>query len=288
VVTEALLRLYIVPFEGRWPSRVHLVYTAESSDLIIGDSHLYRAFATHDGFANLSRGGTSPAALEILVAEYFRHRRPGRVIVEAGPQLMRQKTEDWGTQGHERYFGQNRFGLGFALYVFEPGVTARLAWLLHIPRIVAQSEFERVRKIPGNQMDTRLSRLMVERSPREALAFTQRVIDLSRPVSGVRASNSYAAYRRMLALLQQRGAQMCMITVPESPDFVELAAKDSRYIEGSLALHELATEFGLRYVDSRDLDLSFDATAFVDADHMTARSAETFAPIAIRACFGED
>jgi hypothetical protein len=33
---------------------------------------------------------------------------------------------------------------------------------------------------------------------------------------------------------------------------------------------------------------SHSATAFVDADHLTATSAEIFAPVAIRACFGED
>lgn len=288
VVAEVLFRLFIVEFDGRWPSRVHLVYRAQNPDVVIGDSHLYRAFATQDEFADLSRGGTAPGALEIVAEEYFRHLEPGRVIVEAGPQLLRDEMQRGGTQGHERYFGQNRVGLPFVLYVFEPGVSLRARWLFEIPKVIRQTEYERKRKRPGNPIDAALSERMVTRSRQDVLEFTERVIDASRPISGVRESPAYMAYRRMLQRLRERGAEICMLVAPVSPLFERLTSRDVRYIEGSLALRELAVEQDIRYVNHSDLGLSFDATSFIDTDHLTASAAERFAPAAIRACFEQD
>ena len=87
--------------EHRFANRVALIYHAELPDAVFGDSHLYRPFIDSERFANLARAGSSPHALEIVAREYFRHVDPGRVIVEASPQLFNKLMQTRTAQHHD-------------------------------------------------------------------------------------------------------------------------------------------------------------------------------------------
>jgi hypothetical protein len=284
VVMEVLLRLLVVPVEQGWSHRVDLVYRAEGGDVILGDSHTFRGFVTRDDFVNLSGGGSSTQANEIVVREYFRYREPGRVIVGASPQLFNRVRDLAGAQQHDEYFVWNR-GLPFVPYVFEPGVARHVGELLDPGDLIARAREAQLRKRPGNAFDAFLQREMLQKSPAERETLAKRIVRKNRPMEGFRTGASWAAYRRTLEWLAARGAEICMIRTAVTPRVEELAEGDERYREAHAALRELARELGARYVDYRDLGVSFGDDLFIDPDHLTARGAELFSGAVIPACF---
>ena len=286
VVMELLLRLLVVPVEQGWAHRVDLVYRAEGADVILGDSHTFRGFVTQDQFVNLSGGGSSAQANEIVAREYFRHRDPGRVIQGASPQFFNGVREVAGAQQHDQYFVWN-WGLPFRPYVFEPGVARHVGELLDPADLLARAREARERKSPGNRFDFLLQREMLERGADAREVLAKRIVRKNRPVEAFRGSESWAAYRRTAEWLTLHGARLCMIRTALTPRVEQLSTEDPRHVEAHEALRALAREVGAQYVDYRDLGIDFGEEHFIDPDHLTASGAELFAAGMIRACYGE-
>ncbi len=286
LIAEILLRLFVVPLEQGWAHRVDLVYRAVGTDVVLGDSHTFRGFVTRDDFVNLSGGGSSTMANEIVAREYFRHREPGRVIVGASPQLFNRARERSGTQQHDEYFTQN-FGLPFRLYIFEPGVARQIGELRDPLGLVARVREAHVRKQPANAFDAVLQYEMLQLEPDARDELAGKIVRKNRPLEDIRASESFAAYRRMLAFLIDRGADVCLVRTAVSPRVRALTAEDERFVDAHRALRDLAAELGTRYVDYRDLGIDFQDELFIDPDHLTATGGDFFAEAVIRSCFGE-
>jgi hypothetical protein len=282
---EWMLRTVIVPIDDGRPNRVHLVYSGEQPDAVLGDSHLYRTFLTSDRFANLARAGSSPHALEIVAREYYRHRAPGRVIVQASTQLFNQLMQTRRAQGHDTYFAQN-LGLPFRLYVFEPGISRELAafWDLPALRVKASSSRRRMKHSgPAVEREAALRRALTLDERRSQVR--QRV-QSNRPVADVTASDGFAAYRRTLVWLAERGARICLVRTPVTDLYRETASLDSRHLETETAFRDLAQELGLRYVDFADLALGLDpVTSFTNPDHLTTAAGAHYAERVETACF---
>ena len=283
-VTEVLLRLYVVPIENTRPNRVHMVYTGKQPDVILGDSHFYRGFITTSGYANLARGGSSPAALEIIAREYFRFREPGRVIVEASPQLFNRLMQNRGPQQHDEYFGQN-VGLPFALYVFEPGIARYAGSLVDISELKRRAAVALNQRVGVSRFERRIQHERPRRPPERLRKRAAGRVRHDRPVDGIRESEGFAVYRRLLDFLKQRGAQVCMVRTPVDELFLELIADDESYREAQRALEETAREFGFRYVDFRDLPVKLVDRHFMNADHLGTEGAALFGPAVLRACY---
>ncbi len=282
--TELLLRWLVVPIDEGWPHRVDLVYRAEGGDVVLGDSHMFRGFVSQDAFVNLAGGGSSGRALEIVAREYFRHRDPGRVIVAASPQIFNPSRESAGAQQHEQYFGQN-FGLPFQLYVFERGIARRVSWLLDPGGLLKRDRQAQRRKRPGNRVDAVLAREMARLGEAERLEFVRRIVAKNRPVGDLRDAEGFAAYRRMLESLAERGARLCLVRTAVIAGFEEIAGEDARFVAAHQLLRDLADELSLRYVDYREVGLHFGDELFIDPDHLTATGADLFSRAVVAACF---
>jgi hypothetical protein len=283
-LAEGLLRRYVVPIEDGRANRVALVYDAPRADAVLGDSHLYRAFINSETFANLARAGSSPHALEIVAREYYRHRAPGRVIVEASPQLFNPVMQQRKAQGHDAYFAQN-LGLPFVLYVFEPGVSRELARLADPAKLQHAAEVARGRRKTDGPVVRREAAVRRALPDAERLRQARARVDSNRPVQGVVASEGFAAYRRMLELLQARGARVCLARTPVTDLYLEVSRNDPAYRETENALRTLADELSIPYVDFVDLDLDLAVDSFTNPDHLTTKAGGGYAKRLEAACF---
>ena len=283
-LAEGLLRHYVIPIDDGRASRVALVYEAPLPDAVLGDSHLYRAFINSETFANLARAGSSPEALEIVAREYYRHRAPGRVIVEASPQLFNRALQEKHAQGHDAWFTQN-VGLPLVLYVFEPGVSRELARMGDLEALRHAAEVARGRKRTSGKIVEREAALRRALSDEERRQETRARIASNRPVAEVAASPGFVAYRRMLELLQARGARVCLARTPVTDLYLEMSRDDPAYREADAALRHLAGELAIPYVDFRDLGLDLAVDSFTNPDHLTTRAGGIYAARLEAACF---
>ena len=284
-LSELALRLFVVPVIDSRANRVHLVYGATNPDVVLGDSHLYRPFINSERFANLARAGSSPQALEIVAREYFRSMAPGRVIVEASPQLFRELMERRKAQRHDEYFTHN-FALPFHLYVFEPGISRELAALWDPAALRKATEDARGRRHTAGIYVEREAARRRALGMDERRELTRSRLVSNRPVADVRSSHSFAAYRRTLEQLQARGAKLCLARTPVTDLFLQMSRNDSQYVAAEQVLRELADELGIRFVDYLDLELPLTVDAFTNPDHLTTRVGEIYAERLERACFG--
>lgn len=287
-VAEVVLRVFVVPITGSRAHRVHLVYTASHADVVLGDSHLFVPFVNSERFVNLAAPGSSPQALEIVAREYFRHVEPGRVILEASPQLFRGSMELRRAQRQDEYYTQN-IGLPVNMYVFEPGIVRQLAGLWSWSAHVEKMEAARLRGLRAGAHVERRRLLRASLSAEDHMMQTAVRVKQNRPMPNVERSESFAAYRRMLDALLQRGARVCMARTPVTRLYLEKAGKDERYVRVETALRNLAAARDVRFVDFEDLGLRLDVVVdFTNPDHLTTRAGERYAARLEAACFPED
>lgn len=284
VVAELLLRTFVLAVDDGRAHRIQVIYRASSPDVVLGDSHLYLPFVNSDRFVGLARAGSSPMALEIVAREYFRHVAPGRVIVEASPQLFRRAMEERRDQGHAGYF-THHFGQPFVVAVLEPGIRRELAAIWNFPALIKSADMARGRKkIDGPVVDGEAKRRR-ELTMGEHLEETRARLQSNQPMPDVTTRESFRAYRRTLEALQERGAQLCMASTPVTTLYLALSGENPAYVEAERALRALATELDVPFVDFVDLDLPLEVDSFRNPDHLTTRSGELYAARLERACF---
>lgn len=284
-VAEGMLRAWIVPIEDSRARRVHLVYTAEGSDVVLGDSHLYRAFIASEHFVNLASPGSSPAALEIVAREYFRHREPGRVIVEASPQLFNLGMQRAGAQKHDAWFTLN-FGLPFVPYVFEPGIARELAAFRDWDALQRRAAIARGRMRRDGPVVEREAAARRALSPAELREEARKRVRSNAPVPDFVDSPAFAAYRRLLDFLVARGARVCLAESPVSAAYREAAREEPGHARVRAALRQLAEERGIPYVTRDQLGLELQVDDFTNADHATTKAGQEYALRLESACYG--
>ena len=283
-LAEVLLRTLVVPIIDSRPNRIHQIYHAELTDAVLGDSHLYRPFINSEHFANLARAGSSPDALEIVARQYFRHIDPGRVIVEASPQLFNPLMQARKAQHHDEYFSHN-FGLPVQILVFEPGISRELAAIWNVPALLRQAEVARGRKKRGGPIVERAAARRRGLGDPERRKLTAARIQSNRPVPTVAASGAFAAYRRTVDFLLSRGARVCLARTPVTELYRQMARDEPNHLAADRALRDLASELGIPFVDYLDLDLPLAVDSFTNPDHLTTRMGELYASRLEQACF---
>ena len=284
LIAEVLLRTLVMPVIDSRANRVGLVYRASRPDAVLGDSHLYRPFINSERFANLARAGSSPHALEIVAREYFRHIEPGRVILEASPQLFNDLMQLRRVQQHDEYFSHN-FGQFDFLHVLEPGISRELASVWDVRGLLRAAEVARGRqKREGIYVERQAARRRaLSAEARQELTVAR--IRSNHPVPDITSSEGYAAYSRTLDFLISRGARVCLARTPVTDLYREMSRKDVAHVAAERALRNLAAQRGVRFVDYLDLDLPLRVDAFTNPDHLTTRTGELYAARLEQACF---
>ena len=276
--------------------RAEEVYRSPLNSAIFGDSQMYAAFAPYRSiYSNLPRdpefemmalSGESMLMVEVLVTEYFRFRRPDKVILPVGPQFFAANRLARGHAGYDTYFGQNNWlqhHVRFVSYFAEPGIGGFTTTLL-VRNVVSQQE-----SAPIEREGCRISpaeRRWTDYSPRcRAWLATGRVAG-QRPINGFETSPDFAAFVRLARALKSKGAQLCFVRPPVSEEFEMLTREDVQYQIALRKMWSLADELGARKVHYKSLP-SIEQQAFLNQDHIAPEGAKLFAMTAIAKCFSD-
>jgi len=265
---EIVLRTYVV--SNHKPARNAVsIYASKNKDIIIGDSHTQNAFKSESpSFTNLSMGGISVEMMEILIKEYYRNRDPHRVIIIASPQMFAQNRIEKGNWGYNKYFKFNMLNPPFMLYVFEKAVSSNLAI---IPDLFKRKKDDLVEweKAGKDDRERRTSARIKEQ----------------RPVINFKQTKSFASYLRTLSFLKEKGADVCLLRTPVSQEYQEMTSDDNGFKSADDAFKKMAAQYGFKYVDFKQLPITYDDTIFVNQDHLNSKGSKIFAPLAEKYCF---
>lgn len=270
---EVILRVRIATITNNTAHLVHLVYSGKAADVVIGDSHLYRAFIADDRFLHLTRGGLSPKAMRIVGEHYFANRQPNRVIIGIGPQLLAREST---VTRFSEYFEQYRW-FGYGLYALEPGIHQHTAWLYQPSRITRErrrTRDDRHSQGQWHRIDSASQRRRMQTGLEE-----------QRPKWPHVATSGIGHLQALVAQLSAKGADVCLLRAPVVDAYRAHMDKHADYRRAERAWRALATDSGARYVDYIDLDLSLQDSDFLNQDHLAASASKRFVASAVRACF---
>jgi hypothetical protein len=126
---------------------------------------------------------------------------------------------------------------------------------------------------------------IVDPGTRHRLEAARRVKRHSPAVAFERSSAAHR-YAELVALLVERGASLCIVTMPTSPAYREYAAADPRFSAAFAFIERLARRRGVARVSYWD---RFDDLAlFADVDHLNRFGAELLAPELEHDCFAKE
>jgi len=87
-IAEIFLRIYVIPNDELSQVAVS-VYESEKRDVIIGDSQFKFGFPKNYAlFEDLSYNGMPVETMEIILREYYRHKKPNKLIIIAAPHML--------------------------------------------------------------------------------------------------------------------------------------------------------------------------------------------------------
>lgn len=259
---ELVLRLYVVQADP-YARRAHLVYAGQEPNIALGDSHVEISMRGLSGFVNLGLRADSTRTMEIVAKEYYRFRKPGKVIMMASPQSF--GSDRVSADSISDTFFKQRKWQPFALYAFEPAINKYLRgpWTKYKveeePQWALLSEGERQKRV-------------------------MRRVDGQRPVKGFLATKDFLAYRGILEYLKGIGAEVCLVRTPVSTEYLAAIASDADFDAAQEHFRHMAREFGFAYVDFRNLP-AMGPEYFRDHDHLNLHGAELFSAMVTRACF---
>ncbi len=242
---------------------------------VLGDSHMRSAFYNDSvAYVNFSQGKMSPQAMEAILSEYMTRTELKQVVLEASFQTFSLARERIGTWHFDELFADNPFDNSnpFRLYLFDKNIRIGLDFMWR--------DYKKQRK----KKKTEAAPSWAEISEQKRLQRTQRRFQRQRPMSDFRRSQAYAAYVRMLEALREKSVTICMLRTPLSRNYELLIADDPLVAQAYAEQRRLAGEYGARYVDARELNMSYVDQFFADQDHLNGEGRDIFEPLAMRAC----
>ena len=75
--------------------------------------------------------------------------------------------------------------------------------------------------------------------------------------------------------------------MPITVEYQELIRNDKSFLDSETAFKEMAKLYKVKYVDFKEIPLSYDASFFINADHLNEKGRKLFAPLAEEFCFNK-
>ncbi len=276
---EWVVRYFIIPIPNTTPYIVHLVYTKNNRNIAIGDSHIYRGFIANSYFLNLGRGGMTIPMMKIIIEQYFKYRKPGKVIIEASPQLLCRSHIHKGSEGYEEYFNQNYSFLPFKIYLFEPGIGS---WIKKVRSIDSFSKLIEERKKAEKAFTLKSNWQNMPEKKR--LKMTIQRIKKQRPCIK-KAKKFVDTYEKMVDFLLGESAKVCLLRTPVDPDYLRLTKNDPSFSNAIEIFKNIAEEKGIHFVDFQEMNYEFTLDKFINQDHITPKASRKFSMLAKELCF---
>lgn len=276
---EYVSRAYIIPVPNTLASTVHLMYTETNPDIVLGDSHIYHGFAAEEEFLNLGMGGISIPRLRNMADHYYMDIPPGKVILQASPQLL-------GASRLERGNTEEMFTLWrhspVLLYALDPAIGGPLK------RVRSLTDLRDLKEDIGSferNIEERGAWHTLPTEKREDL--TGRRVVWQRPAWNNETQRHLDQYRELIASLKDRGAEICLLRTPTDAFYRESIEGDPDYARAETEFRKIADDFGIKYVDAWDLGMNYTFDLFWNQDHLMPDASRRFSALAKQACFSE-
>jgi hypothetical protein len=277
--TMALVKYSVEP-NDRLIMSLDLVQRAEAPNAAFGDSHLAWGFVGARDFPFLGAEGETIPDMELRVRFYFRNRQPGKVIIQGDPHSFAPYKLDRETHAYlddmdnnfwQRFTDHHRQYLGkYWERVMEGGFDVfQLKYRFHWGWLVGDEQW--------SSLDSTVR-----------LGLASGRVAHQTPVADLQHQQFAESYRRTLAFLRERGAQVCVVTSPVSYEYIKYASQDGRTAAALSFIRQLAVLNGVRYVNLFELYARPElAGYFRDPDHLSYIGAPRFTEEALSACFGQ-
>jgi hypothetical protein len=272
----------------------------ERPNLVLGDSHIGQRDRLGDDYLFLGRPGATTFELLQALQVYLRNKNPGRIILEAGPQLFAGDR-----QGNWRTFNKDSFRsqlLPFSLYIFEPELVKAFPSIMGFDDVTAYRYqlISRAKRLPKTIAHARMRADRLTKAQRRLSTVKDVPIGVRRalatyryrsqlPVTAFRDSAAWSYFEALLDLLKARGAEVCLLRMPVSPTYREILAAEPGAGRVRAAVGELRAKAGvrgMRFVDFSETQPDLPALYFKNQDHLNDLGHRLFWPIAEKACFG--
>ena len=278
-IGEWVARSVIVPISNTTPHRINAIYTEQNENVVVGDSHIFRGFISGDYFLNLGMGGTTIPMMKITIEQYFKYRNPGKVIIEASPQLFSQRAINGKTQSYDEYFNQNN-SLPVKMYIFEPGIGS---W---IEKIKSIDDFQQL-LLDKKNADSYVNLTgdwWVAKSHDERIESTKKRIKRQEPNLD-EALEYIEIYKEIIDSLIDRGADVCLLRTPVDETYLELVKDNPSFSKAMEIFKSIAIEKNVCFIDFQTLDYDFTLDKFLNQDHLTPRASIEFSKLVNQACY---
>jgi hypothetical protein len=187
--------------------------------------------------------------------------------------MLAENRVERGDLGFKEYFKFNAVKLPFMIYAFEKLVSRNLAdffkWIHYKP----EQQFK--------------ENMWEETAEEKRTEMTLKRIETQRPVKNFQGTRNFKSYYQLLTLLKDKNAKICLLKMPVADEYRQLVRYDKDFLEAETAFKEMAAAYNLKYVDLGQIPLKYDASFFINSDHLNEKGRRLFAPLAEKYCFDQ-
>ncbi len=279
LATEWLVRTRVEP-NDQFPVHLRLFHSAKEHDVSFGDSHMACGFYPPAGMISLAFPGENIGNMKYKARAYFDKRPPGRVIMQADAHMFaRYRTAP--TRGYNESFDQ------------PPGeqsaLSVRSLNSYHRPKLFAywkvwllKGEFESRTKLNPNGW-TECAGHWTAVDPETRKTRARERATLHEPAVDFSHSDFSVKYLRVLDDLVHKGARVCMVEFPVTPDYQREMPREN-YQAAQAWFTAQAQRLGLRYLSHAGV-YAHKLELFSDMDHLNAQGAREFSQLIYNECF---
>jgi len=282
---EHVLRSQVVPNDHFW-HHVDLFYDTLPPSAAFGDSHIARGFIGHKNSPNLAYPSEALPQMETKIRALYEDRQivPQKIIFQVSPQMFAKYREEDFQRNYVEIFerGQKRY-TPFGLYIFDGYYRKRLiAYLKSYAlrgRLEQQTEFMEYGGILSDDV------LRRTKNTAEKVMLKNRIL-LHIPEPGFEHSEYAAILERSIAFLKEKGADVCMVSMPASTEYRQMVSDlgyGPNFQNAFTYFQNVQKKHKARYVSFyTELD---DDTLFMNPDHLNRDGAKHLTPIIFDRCF---
>jgi len=274
--SEWLVRLRVVPNDVH---ALHLAFFAgaRSADAAFGDSRVAYGFSPGEAMVNLADSGDAVETTAFKIRTYYASRDPGRVVLQADP---------------EQFSPRGGAAEQIAQYLDAPLLHSltpqhRASILTYWRMLLTGAPFRSVlefnsdgSRFGNDRFDWKLEAAQLADAGRKAMLRRPDRRNWSEPLA------AWTDYVSAVDFLLARGARLCLVAFPVSPEFRRFTDGVPEYEAARAAIARLASERGVRFADFRAA--TDDGRLFYDEDHLNADGARAISPRIVEACFGSN
>jgi hypothetical protein len=276
VATEWLVRVKVVPNHSFY-KHLALFQTDTRTDAAFGDSQVSNGFTGAPGFVNLGYPGDDFVNMDTKVRLYFAERRPGRVVIQAG-------------LNHFSYQFVRRVGRDDALldavkalpWLAMTAPWHRIELIGYWKTFLTGGDFVSQRRFQedGSQL---VDYDYADHPPLLRRQEAARLASQWAPIRRFQDSSVAKGLDALLDFLQARGAKVCLVTMPLTPEVVESMRTYPAFEEARDFMADLAAKKGIAYLDLRAQP--YPDHFYADRNHLNAAGASVLTATVTQLCF---